>query len=66
MTETRYLTARQVRARFGNVSDMSIWRWTRDPKLGFPQPIRINRRRLFKEADIAAFEARQAAGTALQ
>jgi predicted DNA-binding transcriptional regulator AlpA len=29
-------------ARYLNVSAMCIWRWQRDPKLGFPQPTRIN------------------------
>jgi hypothetical protein len=56
-----YLTARQIRERYGKVSDMAIWRWLRDPALGFPQPLVINTRRLWKLADLEAFEARQAA-----
>ncbi len=64
LANPKYLTARQVRERFGNVSDMSLWRWLHDPKLGFPQPIRIQRRRLFNEEEIAAFEARLAAAVA--
>jgi hypothetical protein len=58
MSDVKYLTARQVRERLGNVSDMSIWRWLHDPKMGFPTPLRINRRRLFNEEEIAEFEAR--------
>lgn len=29
-------------ARYLNVSAMCIWRWQRDPSLGFPQASRIN------------------------
>lgn len=57
--ERKYLTANQVRARFGGISDMSLWRWLNDPKLGFPQPTYINKRRFFDEAAIAAWEAEQ-------
>jgi predicted DNA-binding transcriptional regulator AlpA len=40
---------------------MTIFRWLADPKLGFPQPIRINGRRYWRLADLQAFEVRQAA-----
>ena len=53
------LPATIARARYG-VSDMTIFRWLADPKLGFPQPIRINGRRYWRLADLQAFEARQA------
>lgn len=55
----RYLTSAEVRARFGGISQMSLWRWLNDPKLAFPQPLRVNRRRLFKEQDVIDWEARQ-------
>jgi len=51
-----YLTARQLRARYG-VSEMSIWRWVRDPALAFPQPIYINRRRYWRLDLIERFDA---------
>ena len=51
-----YLPAGQVRARYG-VSDMSLWRWLRDPKLGFPAPIKIHNRRYWKLSDLQAWEA---------
>ena len=54
------LTARQVRQRLGGVSDMAIWRWLRDERLGFPKPICINRRRYWRLGELAAWEARQA------
>lgn len=53
------LPANAARSRYG-VSDMTIFRWLADPKLGFPQPIRINGRRYWRLADLQAFEARQA------
>jgi predicted DNA-binding transcriptional regulator AlpA len=51
-----YLNASQVRRRYGGVSDMALWRWLHDEKLGFPQPLRINRRRFWKERDLIAWE----------
>ena len=54
-----YLTARQVRERYGNCSDMAIWRWLHDEKLNFPKPLVINARRLWKVTDLEAFEAQQ-------
>ena len=33
-----YLSAKQTRHRFGDVSDMTLWRWIKDPALGFPPP----------------------------
>ena len=50
-----YLTATQIRARY-NVSDMSIWRWLRDPHLKFPQPIIINRRRYWRLSELVSWE----------
>jgi predicted DNA-binding transcriptional regulator AlpA len=37
--DVRYLTAGQVRVRFGGVSDMWLWRYIRDH--GFPKPVRF-------------------------
>ena len=54
------LKAGDVRSRYGNISDMSLWRWIRDPKLGFPAPIVINRRRYWKESELAAWERARA------
>lgn len=58
-SQQQYLTARQVREHFGGISEMSLWRWENDPKLAFPKPIKINRLRYWKAADLSAFEARQ-------
>ena len=42
-----FLTAKQVRGRYGDCSDMSLWRWGNDPILEFPLPMRIKGRRLW-------------------
>ena len=54
----KFLTSRQVCARYGDVSSMSLWRWCNDAELGFPQPVRINRIRFWDEAELNAFDAR--------
>ncbi|GJD58844.1 helix-turn-helix transcriptional regulator [Methylobacterium dankookense] len=59
-TNSDLLPASMVRRRYG-VSDMTVFRWVNDQKLGFPQPIYINTRRYWRLADLEAFEARQAA-----
>ncbi len=55
----RYLTATQVRARFGDISDMTLWRWLQDETLAFPKPMVIKRRRLFREDQIVDWEQHQ-------
>jgi predicted DNA-binding transcriptional regulator AlpA len=53
---TVYLNAAQVRARYGGISDMSLWRWLRDEELGFPKPYRINRLRYWKDSELTEWE----------
>ena len=60
MDDSEYLLpAGMVRARY-NVSDMSIWRWQHDNRLGFPKPLRIHKRRFWRLSDLRAWEASQA------
>jgi hypothetical protein len=61
-----YLTAAQVRRRYGGISHMGLHRWLKHPRLNFPQPTKINGRRYFLKADLDAFDARQAAARARQ
>jgi predicted DNA-binding transcriptional regulator AlpA len=62
MTDTQLITAAAVRNTLGGVSDMSLWRWLNDPAMNFPKPVVINRRRYWRQADIAAWlEEREAA-----
>jgi predicted DNA-binding transcriptional regulator AlpA len=56
-----YGTARQVRRRYGDVSDMTLWRWCQNKQLGFPQPITINGRRFWRWSDLTAWEKKRAA-----
>jgi len=48
----QYISARQVRDRVGKISAMTLWRWLRDDRLGFPKPTIIQRRRYWREVDI--------------
>ena len=54
-----FLPSREVRRRYG-VSDMGLWRWLRRPDLGFPKPIIINGRRLWKLSELQAWEISRA------
>lgn len=53
-----YLPIAEVRRRYG-VSDMTIWRWLADDRLGFPQPMRIRRRRFWKLSALLSWEAQR-------
>jgi hypothetical protein len=59
-----YLTSAQTRARYGNVSDMWLWRRLHDGS-GFPQPLTINRRRYWRLFDLIAWERAAAARQAV-
>jgi hypothetical protein len=54
------LTASQVRARYGGVSDMCLWRRLHDERMSFPQPLLINRRRYWRFSDLTQWEVTQA------
>ena len=62
MDQKTYLSARQVKRRYGGISDMTLWRWSHDPALGFPQPIYIQRYRYWDEAELDAFDKARASG----
>jgi hypothetical protein len=55
------LTSRQVRSRYGNISDMSLWRWLRDERLNFPRPLVLNKRRYWRLRELIAWERARAA-----
>jgi predicted DNA-binding transcriptional regulator AlpA len=50
-----FLTAVQVRRRYGNASDMWLWRRLRDDS-NFPRPIEIRKRRYWKLSELIAWE----------
>jgi predicted DNA-binding transcriptional regulator AlpA len=47
----------QVVREFG-ICSMTLFRWTRDPKLGFPQPVKINGRCYRSRREIEEFKQR--------
>jgi predicted DNA-binding transcriptional regulator AlpA len=56
-----FLSARQVRTRYGGVSEQALWRWLRDEKLSFPRPIYINHVRYGRLADLVDWERKRPA-----
>lgn len=51
----RRIPARAVRDLCGGVSDMSLYRWLNNERLGFPQPVYIQKRRYWREREILAW-----------
>jgi hypothetical protein len=50
----------QARKELGDISDMTTWRWDRDPKmaeLGWPAPIRIRTRKYRPRRQLESFKA---------
>ena len=58
--KAEYIGARRVRQRYDNISDMTLWRWIRDPDMGFPKPVYLGRYRFWRVADLQRWEAEQA------
>lgn len=57
----KLMTANKVRDTLGGVSDMTLWRFIKDPVKSFPTPIYIGRRRYWREKEVAAWIDAQAA-----
>jgi len=51
-----FLDARAVRRRYGGRSETALWRWGRDPELGFPSPIYIGKYRYWRLGDLITWE----------
>lgn len=47
----------EVREICGGISDMTLYRWLRDPNTRFPRPAVIGRRRYWRRGDIIAWFA---------
>jgi predicted DNA-binding transcriptional regulator AlpA len=58
-----FLTGPQVAERY-QISSMTLFRWLRDDRLGFPKPMVVNRRKFFKENELFAWERDRAKGGA--
>ncbi len=50
------LTAKQLKARFGGVSDMTIHRWLSDDGLKFPRPFYIKKLRYWRLSKLVEWE----------
>jgi predicted DNA-binding transcriptional regulator AlpA len=61
MTEKRFIPDPEVRKRYGGISEMTLWRWERDPKLRFPAAIRIHNRKYRDESQLIEWERSRAA-----
>ena len=59
--DSEYLSSRQVRARFGGRSDMTLHRWLKKPELHFPRPIYICGKRFWVREELTRWEEAQAA-----
>ena len=61
-TEDRFLSAKNTRSRYGDASDMWLWRRLHDDS-GFPHPTIINKRRFWKLSELVAWEQSQKASS---
>jgi predicted DNA-binding transcriptional regulator AlpA len=57
-----YLPAVEVKRRYSK-SEMTLWRWVRDPQLRFPTPVKLGYQNHWKLSDLLAWEAERAAET---
>jgi hypothetical protein len=55
MLQKRLLPDRLVRQRMGNISPSTLYRWDRNPRLGFPKPVVINGRKYRDEQQLEHF-----------
>jgi predicted DNA-binding transcriptional regulator AlpA len=60
-SDKQYIIRRKLRARFGDISEMTLWRWERDKRLEFPRAVTINGRKYYDLAEIEAWERARAA-----
>lgn len=58
---SKLITAKALRE-IVPVTDMTFWRWEQSETLGFPKPIRIQKRRYWREDEVLAWlEAQESA-----
>ena len=55
--QTPLIPARAVRARFGDISNMTLWRWVQRGIL--PPPVKINSRNFWRASDVEAVAAQE-------
>jgi predicted DNA-binding transcriptional regulator AlpA len=59
-TDDEYLTGPEVARRYKR-SAQTRWRWSKDPELGFPKPIKIKNRLFYRKSEIETFDRRMMA-----
>ena len=60
-SDRKFIIRRKLRARFGDISEMTLWRWEHDKKLAFPKAIAINGRKYYDLAEVEEWERTRAA-----
>lgn len=53
-----FVTAGELQQRY-RISSVTLWRWLKDADLGFPSPMVVKRQRLFRRADVSAWESQR-------
>ena len=56
-TGETYITAPQLRTRFGGRSDVWLWRLLKDERANFPKPLIVRSQRYFSLSELEAWEA---------
>ena len=51
-----YITATELRARFGGRSEVWLWRLVNDARAAFPKPVIVRRYRYWRMSEIEAWE----------
>jgi predicted DNA-binding transcriptional regulator AlpA len=51
-----FITAADLQKRY-HISHVTLWRWLRNSQLEFPKPTTIGRLRLWRRADVVAWES---------
>ena len=60
-SDRKFIIRRKLRARFGDISEMTLWGWEHDKKLAFPKAIAINGRKYYDLAEVEEWERSRAA-----
>ncbi|WP_461658910.1 helix-turn-helix transcriptional regulator, partial [Methylorubrum aminovorans] len=42
------------------ITSTTLWRWQQDPKLDFPEPVKLNGRNMWTAEDVHAWERKRA------
>jgi len=51
---------RTLRARYGGISDTTVYRWLADPRVALPAPVYIGRMRYWRLSELLAWERERA------